>query len=385
VSRRLARLVARWWWLSLALWALALAAAAAAAPAFDDVATFDDAAFLPEDSRAAVGNDLLEEGWPDDNFTRAAVLAAVRDDAPLHDDDEAYLRTLIDWLRSPQAPDVFTAITSHYEAPDLAQALSAPDGHAVLVVAGFAEPPFSPEVGEAVRTLRQRIGEQPPPGGLNVYVTGPAGVALDEDDAIRATMARAQVLTVLLVVLLLLWIFRSPVAAVVPLATVAAGYTMALAVVSLLARAGMEVSYLFQTFAIVIVFGAGTDYSLLMMTRYDEELDLAERAGFHPDSRLRHATVVATMGVLGGVLASSAASTIVGFSAQSVAEFGLFRTMGPALAVAVAVTLVAGVTLTPALMRLFGPVLFWPSRFQLPRPRAGQAEPLIAREPERMS
>jgi hypothetical protein len=89
VSGRLARLVARWWWLTLALWAVALALAALVAPPFEDVATFDDAAFLPEDSRAAIGNDLLEEGWPDDNFTRAAVIAAVRSDAPLRDDDEA--------------------------------------------------------------------------------------------------------------------------------------------------------------------------------------------------------------------------------------------------------------------------------------------------------
>jgi RND superfamily putative drug exporter len=64
--------------------------------------------------------------------------------------------------------------------------------------------------------------------------------------------------------------------------------------------------------------------------------------------------------VLAGVLASTAASTMVGFSAQVVAQFGLFRTMGPALAIAVFIKLLAGLTLTPSIMRLFGRWLFWP-------------------------
>jgi putative drug exporter of the RND superfamily len=157
----------------------------------------------------------------------------------------------------------------------------------------------------------------------------------------------------------------------VPLVTVGTAYVVALAVVALLAQGPLEVSYLFQTFGVVIIFGAGTDYSLLMMTRYAE--DLGERSLPAVPPEVRGQTLLATLVVLGGALLSAAGSTIVGFSAQSVARFGLFRTMGPALAVSVAVTLLAGLTLTPALMRVFGRVLFWPERWR--RPPASQTPP----------
>jgi hypothetical protein len=64
---------------------------------------------------------------------------------------------------------------------------------------------------------------------------------------------------------------------------------------------------------------------------------------------------------VGAVIASSGATVIVGFVSQGVAKFGMFRTVGPAMAAAVVVTLVAGLTLTPALMRAFGKNLFWPA------------------------
>jgi putative drug exporter of the RND superfamily len=364
----------RWWWAVLLLWAIGLTLAVTAAPRFADVATFDDSAFLPEGSRAALGHDLLEEGWPQDNFTRSAVVALVRPDGPLTGADEAYARDLSAWLESPAAPDPLAEVTTHLDNPQLEPSLTSSDGHAMLLIVGLDEPPFSPNVGEAVKVLRARAHDGTAPEGLGVYVTGSAGFAVDEDDAIDASLARTQVLTVVLVLGLLLWIFRSPVAALVPLLTVGAGYVMALAVVGLLAQAGLQVTYLFQTFAIVIVFGAGTDYSLLTMTRYAEDLGEENLQQIAPAVRGR--TLVATLAVLGGALLSAAGSTIVGFSAQSVARFGLFRTMGPALAVAVTITLAAGLTLTPALMRAFGGRLFWPEGWQRPPASATPPEPV---------
>jgi putative drug exporter of the RND superfamily len=371
--RPVARILVDWWWVVLAGWALLTATLLLLAPAFDEVAVFDDSAYLPPDSAAQRGQDLLEEGWPGDTLTGAVTVAFIRADGPLRDPDAAVARAVVDYARSADAPTGLGTVTTHLDDPQLADVLTSADGQAWLVQIGLDVPPFSPEGAEAVRTLRTQVAELPAPPGLERYVTGAPAVGIDEDAAIEDSVERTTVLTVLLVMGLLLWIFRSPVAMLVPLVTVGTAYVVALAVVGLLAQAFLEVSYLFQTFGIVIIFGAGTDYSLLMMTRYAEDLGDVDLPAVAPQIRLR--TLAATLTVLAGALLSAAGSTIVGFSAQSVARFGLFRTMGPALAIAVAITLLAGLTLTPALMRAFGGILFWPERWRRPPASARPADP----------
>lgn len=364
--RRLAGLAARHWRATLLVWLAIAAVSAVAAPDFTKVATYDDNAFLPTGADSIRGAQLMREGWPEDNFTASAVIVLLRDAGRLREPDLAYARAVASWLRSEQAPEGLGDTLTHLEEPELEQALAAEDGQAMLMVAGLEVPPFSPAGHEIVHSLRERIREQAPPEGLDVLVSGTAGIALDEHTAIEASVARTELLTVILVVVLVLWVLRSPVAALVPLVTVGGAYALSMAVVGTFARIGMDVSYLFQMFAIVIVFGAGTDYALLVLARYSEELrgmdpreELLGRAqATESESRARHLRT--TMLVLAGVLTSTAASTMVGFSAQIVAQFGLFRTMGPALAIAVFITLLAGLTLTPAVMRLFGRWLFWP-------------------------
>lgn len=365
MNRRFAEFVVRRWWVVLAAWAIALVVLVALAPRFGDVAVLDEAAYLPQDSAAQRGQVLIEETWPDDSFTRAVSLVFVREDRALDDADEAVVKDLVAWLRSGDAPDVLGPVTTHLEEPALASSLAAADGQAWIVLVGMDAAPYSEVGGASLHALRERVHGEAAPDGLERYVTGTPAMAIDEDAAIDASVARTTWLTVMLVTGLLLYIFRAPLAMLVPLVTVATGYVVSLSVVSLLAARGLEVSFLYQTFAVVIVFGAGTDYSLLMMTRYAEELETVESA---ETGRVRGAALATTIAVLVGALASAAGSTVTGFSAQAVAEFGLFRTMGPALAISVALTLLAGLTLTPALMRLAGPLLFWPRRFSRPPP-----------------
>lgn len=373
----LAATVVRWWPVVLAAWAVAVGAAVVLTPSFSEVAAFDDTAFLPGDSPAARGQELVMEGWPDDSLSRSATVVAVREGGVLQPRDEAYARGVVDWLSSPDGPAAFGEVTTHLRDPDLEGALVSEDGQAMMVVAGLDRAPYSPEAREAVARLRDHLAERQGPEGLAVHVTGAAAVAADENQAIEATIDRTQVLTVVLVVALLVWVFRSALAPLVPLLTVGSAYLVARGVVAAMAQAGLDVSYLFEAFAIVIVFGAGTDYSLLIMSRYGEELGGAEDAGHTVTAGLRGRVVAVTMAVLGGVIASSAASTVVGFSTLSVAEFGLYRTLGPALAVTVALTLLAGLTITPALVRLVGPALFWPNR--LTWGVSGTGAPLVDR------
>ncbi len=365
VAGAMARAVTRRWWLVLLFWAVALGVLLVVAPPFRQVAAFDEGAFLSEDAPAIEGGQLLAEGWPDDSFTRNAAIVIERDGGGLRDADRQWARRLIDWFESGEAPAEFGQVTTHLRDRDLRSSLASDDGRAMILLVGLQVAPFSPEANEAVAAAREHIGAADRPGGLSVHLTGTAGTAADEAAAIESSVNRTHVITIVLVIAILLWIYRSPVAPLVPLATIGVAYGVSLSVVSLLGAAGMTVSSLYETFAIVIVFGAGTDYCLFLISRYHEELERGRAAGLGVGDDgpvLRHRTLTATLVVLAAVIGSSAMTTVAGFSAQSVSDFGMYRSMGPAMALTVLITLVTALTLAPALMRMLGGTLFWPHR-----------------------
>jgi RND superfamily putative drug exporter len=322
----------------------------ATAPPLRSVVTSDVTAFLTRDAQSVRASNLLAREWPTDDFGNAAAVVVSRAGG-LTEEDLRFIDDLQSWLASPEAPRVVSGSISARSRPDFADVLRSKDATTQIVIVQFTTPPFEPPTNDAVAAIRRHVSATRPEGA-EVRVTGNAGVAADQAAAIDTSIKRTTAITLLLVVLILLYVYRSPVTLVVPLVTIGVAFTVATGLIALLARAGMKTSSLVETFMIVIVFGAGTDYCLFIISRFREEV---------AHSREYTRTLVGTVAIVGAVIASSASTVIVGFTAQGVARFGMFRTTGPAMAVAVAVTLVAGVTLTPALMRALGRRLFWPA------------------------
>ena len=378
-----ARFATRWWWAVILAWLVVTGGLLAAAPPFQQVATFDASSFLGQDTGPVQGGRLLAEGWPQDAFTQNAAIVIEREDGELTDADTAYARDLVQWLRSDRAPEVLGDVTTHLDTPRLEPQFVADDGQAMFLLVGLEVSAYAPPANEAVEAARAHVDRTDVPDGLRVLVGGTAGVAADESRAVDTSVGRTHVITLVLVVLILLFVYRSPVAPLVPLATIGVAFAVSISIVSLLAQAGMEVFSLYENFAIVIVFGAGTDYCLFIISRYHEELHLGERAGLPPSTGLRRSTLAATMLVLAAVVGSSALTTITGFLAMSAADFGMYRTMGPAMAISVALTLLTALTLTPALMRMFGRRLFWPNAASSSIGEHGAGDqPLVLRDAE---
>jgi putative drug exporter of the RND superfamily len=343
VFERLGELVTkRFVWVIVA-WVAVAGIVHTVAPSLRDVATYDETAFLTADAESIRAVDLLATNWPEDEFGNSAAIVVTRDTG-LRPPDLAYVDSLEAWLRSGEAPKVVRGSQSVRSRPELKDVLNAKDGTTTIVLVQFNTPPFEPPTNDAIADTK--------PGDLAVHVTGNAGVAADQSNTIQDSISRTTLITLVLVVLILMWVYRSPVTLAVPLLTIGVAFVVAQGIVALLAQAGMKVSSLVETFMVVIIFGAGTDYCLFLISRFREEVG-------HSHEYKR--TLWTTVAVVGAVIASSAGAVIVGFTAQGVAKFGMFRTVGPAMAVAVLVTLVAGLTLTPALMRAFGRKLFWPA------------------------
>ena len=192
-----------------------------------------------------------------------------------------------------------------------------------------------------------------PPEGLEVYLTGSLGFAKDSAEVFEGLDTTLVLATATLVLVLLLLIYRSPLIAITPLLVVFFSYTVATAVAYFLAKGGMHVDSQGTSILAVLMFGAGTDYCLLLVSRYREELRRQQ------DKHLAMARAVRRAGP--AILASGL--TVVGaLLVMLTADLGSTRSLGPIGAIGVFTVMVASLTLLPSLLVIWGRRGFWPRR-----------------------
>jgi RND superfamily putative drug exporter len=198
-------------------------------------------------------------------------------------------------------------------------------------------------------------------GGLTVHIAGPLGYASDSGKSFKGTDGALLFSALAVVIVLLLLTYRSPVLWVLPVFSSVVALTSAVGLVYLLAKHGLTVNGLSAGILNVLVFGAGTDYALLLTARYREELRR------HED---RHEAMRVALRRAGPAVIASGGTVIVGLLTLSLAELNSTKGLGPVLAIGVAVALLAMMTLLPALLVIFGRWVFWPVK-----PTFGSAEP----------
>jgi RND superfamily putative drug exporter len=198
--------------------------------------------------------------------------------------------------------------------------------------------------------------------GLTVHIAGPLGSAADSAKAFKGIDSTLLFATLAVVIILLLITYRSPALWLLPVLSAGIALATCQALIYLLAaHAGLTVNAQTAGILDVLVFGAGTDYALLLTARYREELRR------HAD---RHQAMAVALRRAGPAILASAGTVIVSLLTLTVAELNSTRGMGPVLAIGVAVALLAMTTLLPALLVIFGRWVFWPVR-----PVYGSAEP----------
>ena len=231
--------------------------------------------------------------------------------------------------------------------------LLADDGSVALTSVLMTEE-STPVAEQAVDAIR-RVA--PPPegdeSGLAAYVTGEAGFEADRSEAVQGIDETLLAVTVAVLLVLLLAIYRSPLVALVPLVVVALAYLVAAGVAYGFVAAGVtEVSGQTTAILIVLMFGVGTDYCLLIVARFRDELQRTANVG-EAMSRAAERT--------GPAILSAGAIVIAAMLVLALADFNATREMGPILALGVAIMVVAGLTLLPAVLAALGRRAFWPA------------------------
>ncbi|HEX5994829.1 MAG TPA: MMPL family transporter [Jiangellales bacterium] len=344
---RLGQFVVRRAWWVIAGWLVAAFAIIGTAPPLSDITSADQGSFLPHTYESVQAIELGESAFPRQTTSTAIIVVKRSDGQPLTEADEARVGQIAEDLRDKNIPG-----TSGYLTGPPAVA---PDRSIQIINVGLEAPtPDDPALLDAVRQIRTDLGPELEGSDLTAGVAGDVATFVDNEDTFTSAFAIVGIATVALIIGLVLLIFRSPIAALLPVVVVGIVYSVATGIIAFIGEAfNWNVSQDLQTILLIVLYGIGTDYILFLLFRYRERL----RAG--DDKRTAMVTSVARVGE---VISSAAAAVIVAFLVLLLASLGFFGSLGPALAIAVAVMLVTSLTLIPALVSLLGRFVFWPSK-----------------------
>lgn len=363
-----------YWYIILASWLTVFVALRFTAPSFDDVARGGEFVFLPASMPSRLGEALRDRAFPAKRTASSMVVIVTREEQDgLTDDDKSFitdklvpnLEQIRDRINRDQnkakhaegsnATNLIGDIHS-FDETGIGELLASADGKASLVMVELASDfqdarnwkPIE-EVENALNTLR--VGSSIPKG-LELTLTGDAVLGRDFSQAEAASARHIGPLTIFLVIVLLVAIYRAPLLAFVPLLTLFVAVDVSLNLLTTLAKAGYVPLFRgLREYTTVITYGPGIDYCLFLIARYKENLESREGS----ELALRDA-----IGQVGSAILASAATVICGIGMLILAQFGKFHEAGIGISISLVITLIATLSLTPAMLFMTGHWVFWP-------------------------
>jgi RND superfamily putative drug exporter len=354
------RLAVRFRWAIVLAWVAGTVAAMTLLPSLSDVTQSDNTSFLPASAPSEQAAQLASP-LQGASLTAVTVVAA-RSGGPLTGADQAAIARLSAGLA--RAARVSGVRDAGLSADGQAEQLT------VLATLAQSGGLATSQQASLVASLRDIIRTAALPAGLAAHTAGPVATRVDTNATSSKTGGQVQWFVIIFVIALLMAVFRS---ALAPLIAVLPALVVVLVAERLTAEAavhGLGVSQIASLLLIVLVLGAGTDYALFLMFRVREEM----RAGL----ACRDAIVLSVARV-GETITFSAGILIAALLSLATASFSLYSGLAAPLAIAIGLMLIAGLTLLPALLAIFGPVAFWPSSVRPGGGRAGWWGPACAR------
>jgi RND superfamily putative drug exporter len=340
VFAAIARRTVRWRWQILGGWLAATVLAVVFLPTLGDVVNNDSTAFLPSSApslqAAELAKPFVHEG------VQTGILVAVRSDGAISTSDQRDLNQLELAIRD--VPGV-TGLTSGVVSSNRKATTEVVEFSQATAGGGGAGK-------RAVNDIRRAMAADTPPH-LQTYLTGSLPILVDQQNGADHTEYDVALLSILVILVVLAVAFRAVLGPLVALAPAGLALMLAEPLIAESTHIGVQISSLLELLLTAMGLGAGTDYGLFMLFRYRENLG----QGMDQET-----AIVEAMSRVGGAVGLSAFTVIVALSSLVIAQFGLYRGVGPGLALGIVIVLAVEVTLLPALLSLVGRSVFWPSR-----------------------
>lgn len=348
-------------WLAIAAIVTWLAIGGFSGAAFSKISTVqenDNSAFLPESAESTIAGEVIVKFSQQSADVLPTLLLLVGDlDPATNGQALAAVNQYASTLGGKILPESGQPLSSYF-APTPVVPIPSADGKAVLInvsldsaIAGenIDEEPILPLIVEFIRADMEKNFSQ---AKIESYVTGPGGIFADLFDAFGSIDTRLLQTTLFVVAIILIVVYRSPILWIIPLFTAGTALGLATMIVYYLAKADvLDLNGQTQGILDVLVLGAATDYALLLISRYREELH-------HHESRF-DAMKIAWRGVVEPILASGS-TVIAGLMVLLLSDLSSNRGLGPVGSIGIASSMLAALTLLPALLVVFGRWVFWP-------------------------
>lgn len=357
--------VARWPTLIIAFWIIAVAVAWYFGPSITNVAaTQNNTSSLPTSALSRQADHIYATKFSDNLWgaSKETDLLILTNPQGISSADIAHAEQIETWLRTTH-PEHFLAVAGPgVETP--AGFFESSDHQALRLILTW-DTANTTVLNGSMQTMYTYLAQQHAPTGGFLGITGNAPISYDLDSSVFNTgsgLKLASLLGLLIILVVLGLVYRSPLAVLVPLIAVGLALGLAIPLIALMGQVfGIAVASFSLQYVAFVLLGAGTNYGVFMLSRYREEI----RRTSSDDSAFRQAALARTVGHVGESIISSASTVVVAMAIMGFAQLYELRVTGPAIAIGVVCLLLAGLSLLPALMALCGKALFWPVQ---PRP-----------------
>ncbi len=335
-------------WVILLAWII-LTGALSVAPSVNDYKVNTGENDLPKEAQSVVASEKFDAYFPDDNGLFALLVFQNEDGWNTQNFTE--VDEVSNWIQDDSKLETIQSAVPFHQFPEQVKEDFLSEDRTTLVLPLFLKDSLEmDEVNETVQSIEAFTDTTLTDGTM--VITGPAGIASDTISIFSNADLVLLFSTIALVLILLIVIYRSPLLAIIPLVAVAFVYQVVDRVLGLLAKNEVfTVEAQSISIVMILLFGATVDYSLFVFSRFREELRKQENK--------HHAMQTAVQGIA-EPLAFSGGTVFAGMLVLLLADYGPYHSFAPVFTITIAIVLLAGLTLIPALFTIFGRRAFWP-------------------------
>lgn len=338
--KTIAKFSVKFRWPIIILWIALVPIVTSSFPKLNDVEKNNTSDFLPKNSQTVVGA-KLEDAFKQKNTATNSLVVAERKDGKLTPADYAALERVVDNIK--KVKDI-TEVRNYGASAD---------GRAQAYFIGITGAAFGQGATDIINNVRGAVQKTSFPSGLGVHLTGDLAAAVDQEKANNSGRNKTEIYSIILILVLLLLVYRSLLAPIITLLPALLALLISQPVIAESTKIGVQVGFITQIMLIILLLGAGTDYGLFLVFRVREEL----RKGLSTKD-----AVIEALSRVGESITFSAATVIAAVLSLMLATFGLYKGLGPALAIGLVLMLLISLTFLPALLAVLGRAVFWPSK-----------------------